>query len=169
MNFWVFTKVLSVNLYKNKSLRYLIFVAFYFTDLIFLKGTLYMRPRYCFVVFVSHMHVPSQNVIVVKETTTRISEIIENNKLLCSLWKIILHIKLDFENLVFNGFPTNIYWKKKVIKCIKTLFYCYTHPWYFWSKIILYSWTICINNMRCFDMSHVWQREIINHCVMSSW
>lgn len=69
-----------------------------------------MRPRYCFVIFVSHMHVASQNVIVVKGTTTRKSKIIENN-ILCFMWTKILHIKLDFENLVFNGFLTNIYWK----------------------------------------------------------
>jgi len=51
-----------------------------------------------------------QNTIVVLGTTTRITKIIENN--LCFLLKIIFHIKLNFENLIFNGFLQSYIEKK---------------------------------------------------------
>lgn len=129
MKFWVFIKMFSVNLYKNKSLRYLISLAFYFLIPYFPKEHS-IRSWYCFVtlyLFLTRMSL--QNMIVVLGITTRITKIIENN--LCFLQKIIFYNKLNFENLIFNGFLQSYIEKKKVIKCIKTLFYYYSSTWCF--------------------------------------
>jgi len=61
-----------------------------------------------YLIFVSHMHVSLQNVIV-DIGTTRILKIIETKiYILYFLRKIILQTKLEFEKIIFNGFLTNI-------------------------------------------------------------